>query len=194
VKERVFLNAIRGPLYDTVVLNPNCREILFCQPLGQGVSCFDDTSCKTISDTNMDLAGQLPAGHNFRLEGLYAELVRAPKSGPESLAGAVIQIDISSMRWLELPFSRATATFVADRDVIDKSLETVRLLRDVATPLATSLLATTPGLVLGFAFDREPFEIRQTQNFCVRVVAGAPLLEPVIVRVYLNGVMFRLPQ
>lgn len=71
-----YLDVIVEPRYDTVVY-PNTgagQLVFFAVPKGQGNSAFQTgpagaVTAKTLADTNMDLAGQLPGGYNFKLLG-----------------------------------------------------------------------------------------------------------------------------
>lgn len=63
-------DSIAQPLYDTVALPAGgaTKLTFFAVPLGQGTTAFG-TGAKHLGDTNMDLAGQLPAGFAFQLNG-----------------------------------------------------------------------------------------------------------------------------
>ena len=70
-----YLDVIVEPRYDTV-LYPAAgagQLAFFAVPKGQGNSVFQTAggavTAKTAADTNMDLAGQLPGGYNFKLLG-----------------------------------------------------------------------------------------------------------------------------
>lgn len=69
-----FKDVIVEPRYDTVLYPAaGATQLLFFSlPRGQGVSCFQTAGgglAKTLADTNMDLAGQLPSGYQFKVLG-----------------------------------------------------------------------------------------------------------------------------
>lgn len=70
-----FSESIRQPLYDYNLLNgAGAQSLAFFQsPIGAGVTTALGATAgtpKTLSDTNMTLAGQLPSGFQFMVEGI----------------------------------------------------------------------------------------------------------------------------
>lgn len=189
----MILDVLTQPLYDTLLVKGTSPHPFFSHPRGRGQSCFGDGP-KTIADTNMDLASQLPVGYCFVVGGLYAEVV-VPPSSPAALAGAVIELLIGTTVYQTLPLQRAALTLVVERDTAEATLKAALALKDVAAPLATSLLSTVPGVMLGFTLDRYPLTISQVTNFCCMLTPGAWFLrESAIVRLHLNGTLKRIPQ
>lgn len=70
VVNREGWEVVKQSLYDSAVYAAAGQNTLsfFSTPIGQGVSAF--TGVKTLSDTNMNLAGQLPANQGFLIEGV----------------------------------------------------------------------------------------------------------------------------
>jgi len=72
---RPGVEAIKQSLYDHLlyVAAGQTQLNFFTNPIGQGVTTAPGASvgaAKTIADTNMELAGQLPAGKSFLIEGI----------------------------------------------------------------------------------------------------------------------------
>lgn len=69
---------IRQPLYDTAVYATAGAVTIpfFSTPIGQGSSAAPGNAgnVKTLADTNMTLAGQLPAGQNFFMESIEVDI------------------------------------------------------------------------------------------------------------------------
>lgn len=103
-----LLDVIVEPRYDTVFI-PTAGTAgpltLFALPIGQGTSVFATASTKTLADTNMDLAGQLPAGYNFKVLGFALVLDFAATIADVTLGlnGAVFTFTIASKPYLRVP-------------------------------------------------------------------------------------------
>ncbi|HJW55872.1 MAG TPA: hypothetical protein VJ577_11410 [Burkholderiaceae bacterium] len=71
------MERIKSKLYDTVVYaTAGATNIaFFSTPIGQGASAAPGNAgnVKTLADTNMTLAGQLPAGQNFLVESIEVD-------------------------------------------------------------------------------------------------------------------------
>lgn len=73
-----FSEVIRQPLYDFLIMpGAGTQRLAFFQaPVGQGFTSAlgaTATSPKTLSDTNMTLAGQLPSGFQFLIEAIEVQ-------------------------------------------------------------------------------------------------------------------------
>lgn len=68
--------AIYQPLYDYQALSASAvaSQRFFQVPVGQGTSVTNGSGAKTLTDTNMDLAGQLPAGQGFLVQEIQVEI------------------------------------------------------------------------------------------------------------------------
>lgn len=73
-----FAEVIRQPLYDYLLMpGAGAQQLSFFQlPVGQGVTTALGATVgnpKTLSDTNMNLGGQLPSGFEFLVEAIQIE-------------------------------------------------------------------------------------------------------------------------
>ena len=190
-----FLDVIVEPRYDTnTILAAGTLQLsYFSVPFGQGATNFGAaTVAKTLADTNMELAGQLPAGYNFVILGFRVQPAFKLTQADASLfsAGAWFTFTIGSKPYLRVPV-----------DTIPAGMGPAGNAGSAATALASH---GWPALSNAFTIGRKPLELQQTQNFGVllnwttiqpvtttvngQAAAGLP------VRVYLDGFLKRIVQ
>lgn len=105
---------ITQPLYDsgTVATSATTKITFFSVPYGSGTTNFG-TGAKTLTDTNLSLAGQIPAGwrHECRAVSFvgWSVAVSQALDLQTMLQGAFIQIKTGGNKiWLEIPAKRLT--------------------------------------------------------------------------------------
>jgi hypothetical protein len=151
------LDVIVEPRYDTVLLVAGGAQLLtfFAVPLGQagGVYIPGAAGAKTLADTNMELAGQLPGGYNFKLLGfrvMYGWNM-STLDLQQCINGAVFTFTIGSKPFLRTP---------------------LRMIPSGNGPVSTSAAVNTSGwqtLSNSFSIAKKPLDLLQTQNFQVTI-------------------------
>lgn len=192
-----LLDVIVEPRYDTqTILAAGALSLTYFQvPIGQGATNFGAaTVAKQLADTNMDLAGQLPAGYNFRVLGFRAQPAFT-LSDPDARnwsAGGLFTFTIASKPYLRVPLD----TVPAGCGPTGGGAAT--------TVAATSFRSSShgvPHISNAYTIGKKPLELSQSQNFSViltwvtlqpvtsvvtgQAAAGLP------VRVYLDGFLYR---
>jgi hypothetical protein len=190
-----LLDVIVEPRYDTqTILAAGALQLTYFQvPLGQGASNFAAaTVAKQLSDTNMDLAGQLPAGYNFKLLGFRVQPHFNMTAADARLwsSGGWFTFTIASKPYLRTPLD----TIPAGSGPFGSG---------GATADATSRMVAHgwPALSNGYTIGKKPLDLSQSQNFSV--VLNWTTLSPVtstapgqaaaglVLRVYLDGYLYR---
>lgn len=192
-----ILDVIVEPRYDTNFIPTAGSQLItfFANPIGTGTSVWATASAKTLADTNMDLAGQLAAGYNFRILAfrLMPSFNCTIADATLALNGAVFVFSIGSKDYLRVPARTIPAgggQFIGGAGA------------------TTTAGLGWPALRNNFAIDRQPLELAQTQNFSAKLLwpgggqavtttmaggttagaAGLPLT------CFLDGFLYRLPQ
>jgi len=192
------VDVIVEPRYDTqTILAAGALTLTYFQvPIGQGASNFAAvTVSKGLADTNMDLAGQLPAGYNFKILGFRAQPHFNITAADARLwsSGGVFIFTIGSKPFLRTPL-----------DTIPAGMGPSGM--GGATADATSRMVAhgVPQLSNAFVIGRKPLALMQSQNFSVTLTW--PTLSPVtstapgqaavglVVRIFLDGYLYRLVQ
>jgi hypothetical protein len=162
-----YLDVIVEPRYDTVMIPAAGATLLtfFALPKGQGVSAWQTAAgvqAKTYADTNMDLAGQLPGGYNFKLLGF--RVMPAWDMTDNDLHFVinplVFTFLIGSKPFLTVP---------------------LRTIPQGNGPFGTGASMNNLGYpVLGnsYSIAKKPLDLLQTQNFQVTITAPSGQLTP----------------
>jgi len=150
------LDVIVEPRYDTVLLPAAATPALltfFAVPLGQAGGVFIPAAAgaKTLADTNMELAGQLPGGYNFKLLGFRAMYGwnMSTQDLQAVINGAVFTFTIGSKPFLRTP---------------------LRMIPSGNGPFGTAATINTSGwptLSNSYSIAKKPLDLLQTQNFQV---------------------------
>lgn len=187
-----YLDVIVEPRYDTVLLPTAATPALltfFAVPLGQAGGVFIPAAAgaKTLADTNMDLAGQLPGGYNFKLLGFRVQYGwnMSTQDLQTVINGAVFSFVIASKPFLRVP------------------------LRNIPSgngPVSTAAAVNSSGwqvLSNGYSIAKKPLDLLQTQNFQVTISWPGGAVAPSTVgatcqaaaglpiTVYLDGFLYR---
>jgi len=195
------VDVIVEPRYDTqTILAAGALTLTFFQvPIGQGQSAFGAAgTTKNLSDTNMDLPGQLPAGYNFKITGFRVQpaFTLTAVDARQWTAGAWFEFTIGSKPFLRVPLDTIPAGVGPYAAVAAF---------DAATSAANRAASHgIPVLSNGYGVGRKPLDLFQTQNFNVQlrwtalspvtsivptqVAAGLPI------RVYMDGYLTRVVQ
>lgn len=193
-----FLDVIVEPRYDTnTILAAGALSLsYFVQPVGQGATNFGAaTVAKTLADTNMELAGQLPSGYNFVILGFRAQPAFKLTQADATLwsAGAWFTFTIGSKPYLRVPL-----------DTIPAGMGPQGFFTQAAAATASLAAHGWPHLSNAFTIGRKPLELQQTQNF--NVTLNWTTIQPVTttvngqaaaglpVRIYLDGFLKRIVQ
>lgn len=211
-----LLDVIVEPRYDTNIIPAAGALSLtyFAIPQGQGLTVFNNGAgvTKQLADTNMDLAGQLPAGYNFVILGFRAQPMFWISNINATLAvtgqandantwshGGTLSFTIGSKPFLRVPLDTVPAGMgVSGGSALFTGFQ------------AGSAAHGLPTLDNAFKIGKQPLELSQTQNFLVtlnwvalvaNVSAAANQIAAtnvrsagVIVRIYMDGFLKRIVQ
>lgn len=187
---------IAQPLYDTVLVATGTTLATFFQvPVGQGIDPWNAvgvTSAKTLAATNMDLAGQLPAGYSFQLNGFRIafpwNVTQADISGV--LNAAVFQFQVGSKPFLTVPVT-----------TVPSGNGPFGFYSQAAAATAAIVTSGYPTMQNGFAIGRKPLMLGSTENFVARILwpantptvttTGFQTASNLPIRVYLDGYLSR---
>ena len=157
--QAIILDVGVQPIYDTgFIPTAGVNQLLFFStPLGQGISNWNTAITKTLADTNLDIAGMLPAGYNFMLLGFTLLPTFSMTIADATLAfnSAVFIFKIGSKDYLTVP---------------------ARMIPEGAGVWIGGAGSTTvaglgvPKIDNYFRIARQPQELAQTQNFGCRLV------------------------
>ena len=189
------LDVIVEPRYDTQTI-PAAGSVLltfFQAPIGQpGANFTAAAAAKSIADTNMQLAGQLPTGQNFEVHGFRVQphFALTAHDANQWSSGCVLTFTISNKIYLQVPVDTIPAG---------------------CGPMGNFTLAVAangaiashgwPDIRNSFAIGMKPLELSSTQAFSVTLTC--PVITPVTtvapvqpvaglpVRIYMDGVLKR---
>lgn len=186
-----LMDQLTQPLYDTLLCPPGVSRF-FAIPVGMGVSLFGSGPAgpiaKHFGDTNAMLSAQLPAGWQFVCRGIYLEVLDLPGHASALPPGAALHLVIGTTRYLDLPASAARTTLTVDGESFRETQRIRELIERVAPAALPMLLGTLP-VRFGFTFEKV-LTISAVEAFGVELVFHENV-EPVPVRVYLNGTLGR---
>lgn len=192
------VDVIVEPLYDTqTILTAGALQLTYFQvPIGQGSSNFAAATVqKQLADTNMDLAGQLPAGYNFDLLGFRAQpsFTMTGTDARNWSAGGAFTFTIASKPYLRVPL-----------DTIPAGMGPAGYAGafDAATSASgRGASHGVPHLSNGYTIGKKPLRLSQNQNFSVILtwVTLQPVTSTVVgqaagglpIRIYLDGYRIR---
>jgi hypothetical protein len=149
-----YLDVVVEPRYDSAIYPAAGAPLLtfFANPIGQGLGIFQvnaGVAPKTLADTNMDLAGQLPGGYNFKLLGF--RIMYGWNMTTNDLQ-VVINAGVFTFTIGSKPFLRTA-------------------LRNIPSgngPVSTAAGVNTSGwqmLSNSYSIAKKPLDLLQTQNF-----------------------------
>lgn len=194
-----ILDVIVEPRYDTATILAAGSATLtyFASPLGGGQSQFAAAGvAKTLADTNMDLAGQLPAGYNFEVTGFRAQpsFTLTQQDSQRWSIGGVFTFIITAKPYLRVPL-----------DTVPAGMGPFGNFTLAAAANNAMAAHGWPALSNAFGIGRKPLTLQQTQNFSVTLTwpSGAVAVTSTVpvqpaaglpVRVYLDGFLKRIVQ
>lgn len=204
---------IREPLYDTntYLAAGQTSMNFFSVPIGQGTSVQNPGGGgpKTVQDTNMDIAGSLPAGKNFLVECIElhffpAGAITQEGLDPQAVTGSFADDVYTFLKNGSLRF------FVSSKDYLNqaplaKFPPAQRMYMDsaiadsttaAATQLSLSQYASGAGAI--YRLSPSPVFINQNTNFSITLSWGEVLALPsataAVVVATLGGVLYRRVQ
>lgn len=184
------VDIIAQPLYDSATLAAAGQTQLtfFSLPIGQGTTSFG-AGAKTLRDTNMRLAGQIPAGFFFTLKGFRIAWsnIMTSVDAQVALNAAVFVFTVASKPFLEVP-----ANTIPGGNGLFWS----------GTQVAASQTANTqaypvngwPSMQNGFAVGQKPLPIDPSMNFSCQLLwpGGVQAISANTgVSIYLDGILKR---
>lgn len=204
--EAQVVDVIVQPLYDTLNIVAAGTLLLnyFATPMGQGQSAFGATGvAKSISDTNMQLAGQLSAGYNFDLLGFRIQpqfnigniAAMALTNDPQTWTyGGVFTFSIASKVYCQVPI-----------DTVPAGCGVAGSQNGLAAGTAVTGGSVTahgvPHISNSFTIGNKPLRLSQSQTFNVTLtwpivipntsVTPGASADGIPVRVYLDGYLIR---
>ncbi len=156
-------DVITEPRYDTVtIVTGTALATFFAQPLGQGTGSFGAAgAAKTLADTNMDLAGQLPTGFAFNIAGFrlgfpwdivladFRTVVNRAVFRFFSGAKAFLTVPARSVPAGNGPFGFFTQAAAADATIVNNGW---------------------PSMQNGYGIRGKPLQLRAQENFKVELI------------------------
>jgi hypothetical protein len=180
------VETIWQPIYDTVsyAAAGAASTQFFQNPIGQ--------AGKTLQQTNMELAGQIPKGQNFLITGIQVELI--PGVNPEGAAITNFTNDNYSFYKAGALVLRIGAKDFIRQGNLMKFAPVNRLAGQAATGLAAHQVSYAQAA--GREFAVADLMLESNQNFGVEILNGAtlPSGSAANVQVTLNGFLYRNAQ
>lgn len=192
-----YVDVTVQPLYDTATVPAAGALTLtyFSNPIGAAGGNFTAAaSNKVLADSNMDLAGQLPSGQNFRVLGFRAQphFALTTADAQKWSSGSWFLFTVGQKPYLRVPTDTLPAGVGPDGSVF-------------GTAATGGILSHGfPALANSFQIGRQSLELASGTNFqatlnwvaVVAVTTTAPT-QPAAglpVRIYLDGFFFRSVQ
>lgn len=181
VRNPSMVGAIYQPLYDyqTKTAAATAQQTFFQTPIGQ--------NNKTIADTNMISAGQLPLGNRFALTGIQVELYPLM-----DLTGAALSEFANDVQ--AFYNSGALVLTIGNKDFATQAplnkFPPVNGL-DVSTSSGTTAVNTTYAIASGREFKTIDMYIQSNESFSVTLSNMPALSADARVGVTLNGFLYR---
>jgi hypothetical protein len=188
-----FKDVIVEPRYDTLTAVTGTTILTFFQnPVGQGTGNFGAAgSSKTLADTNMDLAGQLPAGYSFRIMGFRMAFVWNATAADVTTAlnGAVFSFVVGSKPFVTVP----SRTIPSGNGPWSSG----------SAAVATTLVFSSGWPMMGNSFSTttKPLDLKATENFKVTLTwpgttptitsSGFQTTPGLPITMYLDGFLYR---
>lgn len=179
-------DVIAQPLYDTVALPMAgaTKLTFFTVPLGQGTTSFG-AGAKHLGDTNMDLAGQLPAGFAFNVQGFRLAFPWnfPPPDLQIAINGAAFRFFVGAKEFLRVPartIPSGNGPWVGGTQAAG----------------ATQVVATSgwPTMQNGFAIGKKSLYLNATENFSATLEwqGGVQAISAqTFITIYLDGYLGR---
>jgi len=195
-------DVIEQPFYDTVRLahGSQSKILLFQEIVGQGTSAIKGSGPKTELDTNMIESGRVPKGYAYQINGIGVEVV-ALFDGTNLTYPTLETIQSFAMNTLlklvigEKPYVKAPVLFLPAGTGISAAVATTQS----ATTLTPATLGTPQKVNLRKLAI--PHRISENRNFYIELdntngnaydFGGSG--RALIVRVYLDGILWRIVQ
>jgi hypothetical protein len=193
-----IVDIVVEPLYDTQqILAAGSLGLTYFQvPIGQGQSVFGAAGVtKQLADTNMDLAGQLPAGYNFDLLGfrIQPSFTMTGTDARNWSVGCAFTFTIASKPYLRVP-----------ADTIPAGMGPAGYAGafDAATSASgRGASHGAPHISNAYVISKKPLRLSQSQNFNVTLnwVVLQPVTSVIVgqiaaalpVRIYMDGFKIR---
>lgn len=212
---------IRQPLYDTAVYATagSTGISFFATPIGQGASASPGNAgnVKTIADTNMTLAGQLPAGQNFMVEQIEVDVTPGASAATTTTFTLVHPVVFAVAASAGTVFAAASdVNAIYQTGVLTLTIGSKNYLQDgplkkfapqnyvdvessvESTSATVGQTLVSTARALGKPYNIVPVTLVSTQNFNVTlnwpVVVATPSGFNAAVRCTLNGYLFRNSQ
>jgi hypothetical protein len=181
VRDPSMVGAIWQPLYDyqTKTAAATSQQTFFQTPIGQ--------SGKTISDTNMISAGQLPLGNRFAITGIQVELYPTM-----DVSGAALSQYANDIQ--DFYRSGALVLTIGNKDFATQAplikFPPVNGL-SIQTSSGTTSVNTTYGTAIGREFATNEMYIESNQSFSVSLYNLSAISADARIGVTLNGWLYR---
>lgn len=173
-------DVIYWPLYDALSWGTAGQTLLsyFANPQGAGTTSAPGAGSgpKTSSDTNMQLAGQLPLGNDFFFTGLEFDLY--PGESPEQVGGADLIGDFVNDVWLAsksglVTFVVQNRNYIQDGPLLNFppacGLSVAAAIGGTNTAGTQSLSEVAYAVASGMPYTITPVYIQATQGFQMQV-------------------------
>jgi hypothetical protein len=204
---------IRQKLYDSAVYPAaGSNQLTFFQlPIGQGVSAINSAIAKTFSDTNMNLAGQLPANIEYLVESIEVQFFPATPTaaaGMPSVQGA--QLASTSLNDTYIFYRSGNLQFFVgqkpylngapmDQFPPKSHFNISSSVADATTAAATQQHRDAFAFAEGRPFMLKPASLLLGSNMNFNITLNWPeglqvITNPAVVRVQLDGFLYRRSQ
>jgi hypothetical protein len=187
MKVKGLVDTIAQPLYDTVAIPAagSTRLTFFAIPLGQGTTALGGAAAKHLGDTNMDLAGQLPSGFAFQIQGFRLAMLWNASNVDAQIAlnAAAFRFFVGAKEFLRVPARTIPAgngPFISGTGV--------------AAVTQTAFNSGWPSMQNGFSIGRKPVTLGPTENFSITLEwqGGAQALAVAMpITIYIDGYLGR---
>ncbi len=181
-------DAVYNPLYDyqTLSATATSTQRFFQVPIGQ--------AGKTITDTNMELAGQLPKGQAFLVTGVQVEILPSTTVGINGTTASKFADDVYNvLRTGSLVFTIGSKEYIRQGNLM-KFSPVNRLAVDSATTVTTDRYVYAVGAGREFAIADLLLESNQNFNVQINDLPALPSGQAGRIGVTLNGFLYRNAQ
>lgn len=205
--------SIKQSLYDSAVYPAagTAQLNFFAQPVGQGTPVLGSGATKTLSDTNMQLSGQLPTNQAFlvqEIEVLFEPTTPTVAAQMPAVFGAQAAAQIVNDAYIfyragNLNFNIGSKSYLQEAPLLKFPPKTNfglnAALSDATTAGAAFQSRIAFGTALGTPYIIKPNNLLLIANQNFNVSLNWPegvqaVTEPAVVRLSLNGLLYRAAQ
>lgn len=205
--------AIKQSLYDTAAYPAAGINQLafFALPVGQGTSVLGTPAAKSLSDTNMTLAGQMPANQEFLIQSVEVQFLPTTPTVAANMPaafGADANANIVNDAYIfyrsgNLNLNIGSKSYLQEANLLrfpsKAYFDIAAAVESATTPAAALALRIAFATARGRPYMLQPANLRLVSNQNFGVTLNWPeglqaITSPAAVRVVLDGVLYRRSQ